>query len=141
MAHDPLSQFRKTPNIPTGGNTIPPVGIEEYAAFGTKDKVGRLRVCCALPLVHSPGYNLLLDVVSDGKFGTNFVLVFTVLLVMVKGKNLQKMVFALENGMADYIQEFDPERWERPKDDTAAFIESIEIKVTESSMITSETKH
>ena len=141
MAHDPLSQFRKTPNIPAGGNAIPPAGIEDYVAFGTKDKVGRLRVCCALPLVHSPSYNLLLDVVSDGKFGTNFVLVFTVLLVMVKGKNLQKMVFALENGMADYIQEFDPERWEKPKDDTAAFIESIEIKVTESSMITSETKH
>ena len=141
MTHDPLSQYRKASNIPTGGNAIPPAGIEDYVAFGTKDKVARLRICSAVPLVHSPSYNLLLDVVSDGKFGTNFVLVFTVLLVMVKGKNLQKMVFAIENGMADYIQEFDPERWAKPNDDTAAFIESIEIKVTESSMIASETKH
>ena len=140
MTHDPLSQYRKTSPASVGG-TVSPIETDEYLAFGTKDKVGRLRVCCALPLVHSPSYNLLLDVVSDGKFGTNFVLVFTVLLVMVKGKNLQKMVFAIENGMADYIQEFDPERWAKPNDDTAAFIESIEIKVTESSMIASETKH
>jgi len=110
-------------------------------AFGTKDKVRRLRIRSAAALTHSPGYNLLLDVVSDGQHGTNCILVYTILLVMVQGKNLQKMVFAIENGMADYIQEFDPDRWQKPKDAEAAFIDSIEIKVTEGGSRFGDTKH
>lgn len=136
MDNDLLAQYRKTPvvskgAISTNGRLTPPDEPDTYAAFGTKDKVRRLRICRATPLVHSPAYNLLLDVVSDGRFGTNFVLVYTVLLVMVQGKNLQKLVFALENGMADFIQEFDAERWQKPTDADAPLIESIEIKVTE----------
>ena len=140
MTNDPLSQFRKTPPSPKGA-MIPPSGTDEYLAFGTKDKVHRLRIRSAPTLVHSPGYNLLLDVVSDGQYGTNFVLVYTVLLVMVRGKNLQKMVFAIETGMADFIQQFDADRWEKPKDETAAFIESIEIQVTEGGSRYGDTKH
>jgi len=140
MTNDPLSQFRKVQTEPKG-KMVPPTGPEEYAAFGTKDKVHRLKIRSAPTLEHSPGYNLLLDVVSDGRFGTNFVLVYTVLLVMVRGKNLQKMVFALQSGMADFIQEFDPERWEKPKDETAAVIDSIEIQVTEGGSRYGDTKH
>ena len=79
---------------------------------------------------HSPAYNLLLDVVSDGRGGTNFMLVYMVMLVMVKGANLQKTAFAIKNQMADYIQAFDSERWPKPMDAQAAFIESIEVKVS-----------
>jgi hypothetical protein len=140
MANDPLSQFRKASHAPKGA-MIPPTEADEYVAFGTKDKVHRLRIRSATPLVHSPGYNLLLDVVSDGQQGTHFILVYTVLLVLVQGKNLQKMVFALENGQADYIQEFDPERWKKPTDETAAFIESMEIKVTEGGSTGAGKKH
>jgi hypothetical protein len=130
MTNDLLSQYRKTPVTPKGG-TMPPVEANEYVAFGTKDKVHRLRICSASPLVNALGYNLLLNVVSDGKGGgTSFMLVYTVLLVMVKGANLQKMVFAIENGMADFIQEFDPERWQKPTAADAPFIESIEVQVT-----------
>src|SRR5580658_4142237 len=86
MTNDPLAQFRKTPPAPKGA-MIPPTGPDEYLAFGTKDKVHRLRIRSASPLVHSPGYNLLLDIVSDGQLGTSFILVYTVLLVMVRGKN------------------------------------------------------
>jgi hypothetical protein len=132
MKHDPLSQFRKTPPVPKGG-MVPPIEADEYVAFGTKDKVHRLKIRSLPTLVHSPGYNLLLDIVSDGQYGTSFILVYSVLLVMVRGKNLQKTVFAIESGMADFIQAFDPERWQKPKDDTAAFIESIEIQDTERS--------
>ena len=140
MANDPLSQFRKTP-VASNGGMVPPTEADEYVAFGTKDKVHRMRIRSTPTLMHSPGYNLLLDVVSDGQYGTNFVLVYTVLMVMVRGKNLQKMVFAIENGMADFIQAFDPERWEKPKDDTAAFIESIEVQVTEGGSRYGDTKH
>ena len=59
------------------------------------------------------------------------MLVYTVLMVLVRGRNLQKLVFAIENGMADYIQEFDAARWQKPADASAPFIESIEVKVVE----------
>src|SRR5882762_2433598 len=136
VPEDPLAQYRKSPQIPAGGTTVPPAGMqppkgaEEYVAFGTKDKVNRLRIHSAMAPTHAPSYNILLDIVYDGAYGTNFVLLYTVMMVLVRGKNLQKMVFALENGMADFIQEFD-DRWEKPKAASAAFIESFEIKVSE----------
>ena len=126
---DPLAQYRKTPPVPKA-SIMQRNESDEYAAFGTRDKVQRLRICGAAALVHSPGYNVLLDVVSDGRNGTYFILVYTALLVRIKGANLQKMIFAIENAHADFIQEFDPERWKKPTDATAPFIESIEIKVT-----------
>jgi hypothetical protein len=140
MKHDPLSQYRKVPSAHKGG-MVPPPEVDVYAAFGTKDKVHRLRIRSNPTLEHSPGYNLLLDVVSDGLYGTNFVLVYTVLLVMVRGRNLQKMVFAIQNGMADFIQQFDPERWQKPTDADAPLIESIEIQVTEGGSRYGDTKH
>lgn len=139
MRDDPLAQFRKTP-VPAGG-PLPPKEAEEYTAFGTKDKVFRLRIRSAAAPVNSPGYNILLNVIYDGDHWTHFMLVYTVLAVLVRGKNLKNAVFAIENGMADFIQEFDPERWEKPKDANAALIESIEIKVIESGSHVSDTSH
>lgn len=130
---DPLAQFRKQrPAGPAGtaeGTTGEPEG---YVAFGTKDRVDRLKIRRAMAPTRTPGYNYLLDVVYDGSFGTNFVLVYTFMMVLVQGKNLQSVVMALESGTADFIQEFDAERWAKPKDATAAFIESIEVVVQES---------
>jgi hypothetical protein len=140
MANDPLSQFRKTPTASNGG-AVPPTEADEYAAFGTKDRVRRLRIRSAAAPVNAPGYNILLNVVSDGQDGSNFILVYSVLLVLVRGRNLQKMVFAIENEMADYIQEFDPEKWQKPTDATAPLIESIEIKVVESRASNTDTQH
>jgi len=139
MTYDPLSQFRKTPPIPKG-DMGPPTGPEEYAAFGTKDRVRRLRIRSAAAPVNSPGYNILLNVVYDGQ-GTNFILVYTILMVLVRGRNLEKTVFAIENEMADFIQEFDPVRWQKPTDATAAFIESIEIKVIDGGSSGKDTRH
>jgi hypothetical protein len=138
---DPLAQFRKTPPAPKGG-VVPPKAPDEYVAFGTKDKVSRLRIRSAMAPVNSPGYHILLNVVYDGEYGTNFVLLYTVLMVLVRGKNLQKVVFAIENAQADFIQEFDPDKWQKPADANAAIIESIEIKIIEGgSSVPAETKH
>jgi hypothetical protein len=140
MTHDPLAQFRKSPITPKGG-MLPPKESDEYVAFGTKDKVRRLDIRLVPDMEHSPAYNLLLDVVSDGRGGTNFMLVYTVMLVMVKGANLQKMAFAIKNQMADHIQAFDSERWPKPTDAQAAFIDSIEVKVTEGGSKYGDTTH
>ena len=146
MAHDPLAPYRKTP-VQSSGGTVPPTGVEEYEAFGTKDKVRRLRIRSLAAPVNAPGYNILLNIIYDGQQCTHFILVYSVLVVRVQGRNLQKLVYAIENEMADYIQEFDPDRWEKPKDETAPFIESIEVVVQESASSvsgaekTGETKH
>jgi hypothetical protein len=131
---DPLAQFRKTP-VEAGERAAGPAKPREpegYLAFDTKDKVDRLRVRRANAPTRSPGYAYLLDIAYDGSYGTNFVLVFTFLMVLVRGRNLQGIVTALELGTVDFIQEFDPDRWEKPKDETAALIESIEIVVQDS---------
>ncbi len=120
---------------------LPPTEPDEYVAFGTKDKVRRLDIRLVPDLEHSPPYTLLLDVVSDSRGGTNFMLVYTVMLVMVKGANLQKIAFAVKNQMADYIQAFDSERWQKPTDAQAPFIESIEVKVTEGGSKYGDTTH
>ena len=79
----------------------------------------------------TPGHAYLLDVVYDGKYGTNFVLVYTFLMVLVRGKNLQPVVMALESGTADFIQEFDADVWQKPTDEAAPIITSIEVVVKE----------
>ena len=57
--------------------------------------------------------------------------------VAVFGVDLAHAVDDFVNGggggtSADFIQEFDPDRWQMPKDDKAPFIESIEVIVQES---------
>lgn len=136
--NDPLAQYRKTP-IGSGAGTKPPI-TDEYAAFDAKDKVDRLKIRRANDPARLPGYAYLLDVVSDGPYGTNFVLVYTFLMVLVRGKNLQNVVKALEMGTAEYIQEFDPDRWQKPTDEQAPFIESIEVVVQENGPSISESE-
>lgn len=137
--NDPLAQFRKKPILP-GAQTKPPIGTDEYVAFDAKDKVDRLKIRRANDPTRSPGYAYLLDVVYDGSYGTNFVLVFTFLMVLVRGRNLQAVTAGLEMGTVDFIQEFDPDRWQLPKDDKAPFIESIEVVVQESGPSNSESE-
>ena len=126
MPDDPLAQYRRTPSSPVG--RVVPTDGSEYVAFGTKDKVHRLRIRSLTAPVNSPGYNILLNVVYDGEQGTHFMLVYTVLMVLVRGQNLQKLVFAIENGHADYIQQFDPARWQKPTEADATIIDSIEVR-------------
>ncbi len=137
MPDDPLAQYRRTSPNPVG--RVVPTDMDEYTAFGTKDKVHRLRIRSLTAPVNSPGYNILLNVVYDGEQGTHFMLVYTVLMVLVQGRNLQKLVFAIENGMADYIQQFDPARWQKPADAGATIIDSIEVRAINSG--NTETEH
>lgn len=62
---------------------------------------------------------------------TQIVLVFTFLMVFIKGKNLQPIVSALELGTADFIREFDPVKWPKPDDMQAAVIDEIKVAAKE----------
>src|SRR4051794_10165333 len=101
---DPLAQFRKHP---PGSSMDETTDSDGYVAFGAKDKVERLKIRCVVPPTRAPGYAYLLDVAYDGDSGTCLMLVYTFLLVTVRGKNLLPVVMAVETGTADYIQEFD----------------------------------
>lgn len=136
---DPLAQYRKKP-AGAAETTPPPQTPDEYVAFDAKDKVDRLKIRRANDPTRSPGYNYLLDVVYDGAFGTNFVLVYTYMMVMVRGKNLQPVITAVEMSTADFIQEFDSDRWQKPKDAKAPFIESIEVVIQQSGPSISESE-
>jgi len=137
---DPLAHYRKTPLASAAAGTAPPKAPDAYVAFDAKDKVDRLKIKRANDPTRAPGYAYLLDVVYDGTFGTNFVLVYTFLMVMVRGRNLQTVIMALEMGTADFIQEFDPDRWDKPTDEKTPFIESIEVVVQESGPSISESE-
>ena len=138
MQHDPLAQYRNKTLLP--GYEPVEKEPETYQAFEAKDRVLRLKIRSAHAPVYSPGYHILLNLVYDGEHGTHFMLVYTILMVLVRGRNLQKVVSAIENGMADYIQEYDPDRWPKPDAD-APVIESVEIKITGSDPADMETIH
>ena len=130
MADDLLAQYRRTTGSNPVGKAVP-TDSNEYVAFGVRDKVQRLRIRSLTAPVNSPGYNILLNVVYDGEQGTHFMLVYTVLMVLVRGKNLQKLIFALENNNCDFIQQYDPTKWQKPTAADAAVIDMIEIKNTD----------
>src|ERR1017187_5581959 len=126
---DPLAQYRKK-SAGVAAEPPPPKGPEEYVAFDTKDRVDRLIIRRANDMARSPAYGYLLDITYDGPYGTNFVLVYSfMMMVLVEGRNLQPVVMALQMGTADFIQEYDPDKWPMPKDEKAPFIESIQIVV------------
>ena len=134
---DLLAQYRKKSHA-APGDAVPPKGPQEYIAFDAKDRVDRLKIRRANDPTRSPGYHYLLDVVYDGAYGTNFVLLYTYMMVMVRGRNLQPVIAALEMSTADFIQEFDADRWQKPQDEKAAIIESIEVVIQENGPSLSE---
>jgi hypothetical protein len=119
---DPLAPYRrnKTPV------TEPPKEPAGYVAFGGKDRVERLKIRRVKELTHAPSYLHLQNLSYDGEHGTSCALIFDFMCVVIRGKNLQGLVAALESGTVDFIQEFNPDLWPKP-DDKSPLIESIEI--------------
>ena len=98
--NDPLAQYRKKP---LGAVTEPPKGPSGYVAFDAKDRVERLKIRLANEQTRAPRYGDLLDITYDGPYGTNFVLIYSfMIIVLVEGKNLQGVISALEMGTADF---------------------------------------
>jgi hypothetical protein len=138
---DPLAQYRKK-TTDVVAQPPPPKGPDEYMAFDAKDRVARLKIRRASEddPTRSPGYHYLLDVVYSGPNVTHLVLIFTFLIVKVRGTNLQPIVTAVELGTADFIQEYDAEKWPKPKDPKAPLIESIQVVVKENGPAVSDTE-
>lgn len=128
--NDPLAQYRRKPPVSSTAETPPPKAPDEYVAFDAKDKVERLSIRYGKADCRTPSYGYLLDIAHDGKFGTRFVLYYSFMMVVtVDGKNLNPVIMAIQMGTAEFIQEYDPDRWPLPKDSKAPVIESIKIAV------------
>jgi len=125
---DPLAKFRRQP---VEGEKTPVLNKESetYVAFDGKDRVERLRIRRVLGPTRSPRYLLLQDISYDAHYGTRFSLYYEFMVVVVRGKNLQGLVAALENSSVDFIQEYHPDVWPKPADD-APLIESIQVIVS-----------
>ena len=119
---DPLAPYRRSKTTVTE----PPKEPAGYVAFGGKDRVERLKIRFAKERTHAPSYLHLQNLSYDGEHGTSCVLIFDFMCVLIRGKNMQGLVSALENGTVDFIQEFNPDLWAKP-DEKSPLIESIEI--------------
>jgi hypothetical protein len=128
MAVDPLAQFRKKPAEATTGAAAAGPGV--YEAFKAVDRRQyRLSIRPANRAWERVTYSYLLRIVEDGAFGTEIALVYTFMVVVIKGKNLQPVAEAINGEGCEFIQEYDRDKWEKPTDQAAPFIESIEIHV------------
>jgi hypothetical protein len=124
---DPLAAYRKTSAGSPKGDTTESEG---YVAFGAKDNVDRLKIRRVEPPMRAPGYAYLMDLAYDRE-GTSLVLVYNFLLVIIRGRNLQPVVMAVETSTCDFIQQYDEARWPKPNG-TVPIIESIDIEMQES---------
>jgi hypothetical protein len=114
---DPLETFRRKPAASSPLRApATPTGKEPYLAFATKDKLGRLDIRSRDGLSHAPAYNYLLEVSYDRRLYTSALLVFSFMLVKIKGKNLRTIIEAIKLHTCEFIAEFDPQQFDGPTD-------------------------
>jgi hypothetical protein len=126
-ANDPLARFKQ---IQRHGKDADPAGLDAAhlpVAFGVDSKShDRLRINTFQGINYAPSYRYLMDVMSN-EAGTQINLAFSFLMVRIRGRNLQLLARALEEGTCVFIREFHP--------DTSRFsptdpiIEEIFVKV------------
>jgi hypothetical protein len=108
-----------------GGGSLP-----EYLAFDAKDRSHYFEIRTARGVNRAPAYAYLLDVISDGERGTEISLLFSFMVVDIRGKNLKAVTHSLINRECSFIQDYSSQKFAPPKPDEAV-IESIEITARE----------
>lgn len=101
-----------------------------YEAFDPKDKSKILEIRTAKGVHRAPAYAYLLDVISDGDKGEAVTLLYSFMVVDIKGRNLQLFARALMKRECGFIQEFDGEKFTPPATSDAV-IESMEITASD----------
>lgn len=101
-------------------------GLADYLAFNAQDRNKYLEIKTTKGINRAPAYAYLLDVISDGERGTEISLLFSFMMIEIRGKNLQELAHALAMRGCSFIQEFSPKAFSQPEP-SATIIESIEI--------------
>lgn len=129
----PLTSETVTPAPASPPTPLPVISppLEEsptYQAFETQERAARLNIRCARGPSRYPAFTYLLDIIFDYDFSASFTLIYTFMVVEVRGRNLDPVVHALAHGTCGRITEFHPRRHTKPGENEP-FIESIEIVV------------
>lgn len=131
MATDNLfDKYLSIPGKPPREETPPPAGggLPPYQAFDAKDRPECVELRLANGIHRAPTYTYLLDVISDGWQGTEISLLFSFMMVEIRGRNLQSVARSLVKRECAGLYEFNPERFTPPAPD-APVIERMEIVV------------
>lgn len=97
-----------------------------YAAYGTGDRrQERLELRRVLGTWHSLPYRYLLNVVFNGNYATELVLLYSTQLVQIAGRNMQPIIRAILEGTCTFLQDYHPNEFTPPSPD-APVIASIE---------------
>ena len=131
MADDTMDRFFRNATARNGSATrvLAGPGVVQYAAFGiAKKPLRRLAIRPRMRTWERAGYPFLLRVLEDGVYGESMALVFTFMGVLIRGRNLKPIIEAIDAETCEFIQEYDADRWPRPTDEKAPFIESIQIE-------------
>lgn len=125
MANDPLAAFRRQqPDASFNPQTVSPqqatgqatTGLKPYKAFEIRERAAeRLEIRRVLGETHAPSYRYLMDVSFNGQYGTELLLVYSFLIVKIKGKNLQPVIYAILEGRCHCIQDFHPNEFASPQ--------------------------
>lgn len=127
MSKDLLEQFR---NKATADKVLPGPTRVVYDAFRRSDKrVQKLKFRPRNRAWERIAYHALYRIVEDGIYGTQIGLVYNFAVIVIKGRNLQPIAEAIDSEQCDYVQQFDADRWEKPSDPKAPFIEAMEFHV------------
>jgi len=104
--------------------------LPEYLAFDAKDRSKCLQIKTARGVYRAPTYTNLLDVISDGERGEEISLLFSFMVIDIRGKNLQLVAHSLIKRECAFIQDYSPSKFAQPKPEEA-IIDSIEITAKE----------
>src|SRR5579885_2540211 len=105
MSSDPLSQFRKEPvtkttSLTTGNST----GKRPYAAYDTSGKLcPYMEFRC---VTQSSQSRFFMASVFSTDFDDGFTLLYSFIVVEVRGKNLKDVRRAIQQGRCEFIQEY-----------------------------------
>lgn len=128
MSNDPLAQFRK---ISQSASLEKPAGDpQQYEAFTIAEGGGRQERLIINRFSgdnRAPAYRYLMDVSTNGKYGTQIVLYYSFMQVRIEGRNMQAGVRALREGSCVSIQEHDAVAYPQPVNPDAPFIEKIDV--------------
>ncbi len=105
---NPLDRYRKS-----GEQT--PADQDGYTAYGVISPQPRRLAIRRIKEAHrAPGYGYLIDLMWDGDQGREIALIYSHAVIMIKGRNLRELAEQLVMEKIGWIQEFDPERWQKP---------------------------
>jgi len=132
MSDDPLQRFRRPGGAPEPAPqpATPAASKDEYEPFKSVTRRQlRLKIRPYLRAWERIGYAYLHRIVEDGDYGKQIALVYQFAVIVIKGRNLQVIAEAIGDEQCEFIQAFDPDKWEQPSDESKPFIESIDIHV------------